>query len=180
MYYGISDAAAPEGKSVVSMFGPTNLDAQDFKTLIDGLPNLEVPLPNYFLNKEDGCTSITNKTVEVMRALKSFADQPSILVNAPNPFLDTLSTTFLPNIHQKIPMFITHGVEDELVPFSQAEEMMAAMKSKFTYDGDCDAEDFSCDLKLGKYETCKHGFAGGQCKRNEIMQDILQWLKQHG
>jgi len=47
MYYAIIDAAPPEVKSVVSMLGPTYLDAHYSTTLIDAPLNLCEPLPHY-------------------------------------------------------------------------------------------------------------------------------------
>lgn len=178
MYYGINSAAKEEVRSVVSMFGPTDLDAQDFKDIIYDVPLLNVPPPNYFLRQAENCASVTNKQVRTWSSLKSFSDHNEISVNQPNEFLDTLSTSFAPNLSNNIAMYITHGVDDELVPFTQATEMMAAMQNKFGASA-CDDSDFSCHLKLGAYDNCGHGWIGGDCLRNTVVSDIVSWLQAH-
>jgi acetyl esterase/lipase len=178
MYYGINEKARPEVKSVVSMFGPTNLDAQDFKEIINAVPLLTAAPPNYFLRKAEDCTSVTNKQVRTWSSYKSFSDHNDISVTQPNDFLDTLSTTFSPNMSNDIAMFITHGENDELVPFSQAESMMTAMQNKFG-TVNCEESDFSCHLKLGAYPDCGHGWIGGNCQRQMLISDIVNWLVEH-
>lgn len=177
-YYGFSLDAAPEVKSVVSMFGPTNLDAEDFKQIINDVPLLLATPPNYFLRKAEDCSSVTNQQVRTLSSLKSFSDHHTISIFQPNSFLDTLSTTFAANLQNNIPTFITHGVEDELVPFTQAEAIQQAVQEQFGTPL-CAEDDFSCSFKLGRYENCGHGWTGANCSRATIMSDIVNWLEQH-
>jgi len=74
MTYGIRQNSDADLKSVVSMFGPSDLDTQDFKTIINDVPLINVPPPNYFLKKANNCVSVTNQQVKVLFSLKSFAD----------------------------------------------------------------------------------------------------------
>lgn len=178
LYYGISSAAEEEVKSVVSMFGPTDLDAQDFKSTIYDVPLIMAQPPNYFLRTSSNCTSVTNQQVKTWSSLKSFADHDDILVNQANPFLDTLSTTFPYNMNNNMAMFITHGVDDALVPSSQAVAMEDAMRNMFG-SPTCGENDFSCQLKLGLYDNCGHGWTGGNCSKTQVISDIMSWLNAH-
>ena len=178
MYYGINELAKQEVNSVVSMFGPTHLDAQDFKEIIHAVPLITAAPPNYFLRKAEDCTSVTNKQVRTWSSYKSFSDHNDISVNEPNDFLDTLSTSFTPNMNNDMAMFVTHGVNDELVPFTQAQTMITAMQDHFG-TAVCEASDFSCHLKLGEYDNCGHGWIGGNCPRNTVVSDIVNWLLAH-
>lgn len=177
MYYGFSENARPQVRSVVSMFAPTNLDAQEAKQFVHSLPDFPMLAPDYFLHKNSGCNSVTNQPVGLWNSLKSFSDHYSIQVNQANPFLDTLSTTFEPNIQNEIPLFLTHGKGDQLVPFSQAIEMVGAVKDEFSLS-QCPDLDFSCRLKIKLYDNCNHGWnhIGGTCNRDAIMMDVVNWV----
>ena len=178
MTYGIRNNSDPALKSVVPMFGPTDLDAQDFKTVINTVPLIMATPPNYFMKKSEDCESVTNKQVKVLFSLKSFANHGTININEPNSFLDVLSPAIEANIQRNIPMFITHGMSDELVPYTQAEKMFASMQSKYS-SATCADGDFDCQLKLGLYENCGHGWTGGNCDKNKIMDDIVAWIEAH-
>ncbi len=175
MYYGIQSSNRSEVKSVVSMFGPTDLDADNFKTIVNDVPVLPVSPPNYFLRQAENCTSVSNVSVKTIFSLKSFSDHHEILIDGHNPFLDTLSTTYLPNIKNNIPFFVTHGVEDELVPYDQAESMVSALESAYG-ENRIGEENFNGKIKLGRYENCGHGWTGSQCNRNKVVSDIVTWV----
>jgi acetyl esterase/lipase len=178
MMYGIRPNSDPDLKSVIPMFGPTNLDAQDFKEIINAVPLLTVEAPNYFLKRADNCTSVTNQQVRTLNSLKSFSDHQEIKIFEPNAFLDSISSTTSFNIQRDIPLFITHGASDELVPKTQAEAMLAAMENKYGVST-CEENDFTCRLKLGLYENCGHGWTGGDCQKKEVVDDIVRWIENH-
>lgn len=164
--------------SITSMFGPTYLDAQDFKTFINGLPLALVEPPNYFLKASDNCESVSFKQVRVLSSLKSFSDHQEIAITTPNAFLDTLSPSSSFNMQRNIPMFIQQGELDELVPANQATTMYDALLDKWGSDP-CDDSDFGCQHKLKIYEDCGHGWTSGNCQRTQIMTDIQTWIKSH-
>lgn len=178
MSYAISALAKDNVKSAVSMFGPTNLDAQDFKTMVKGIPLALVQPPSYFLKKSDNCTSVTNKSANLFFSLKSFADHQDIEVDQPNPFLDSISTTFAPNLIKNTPLFIAQGTDDFLVPHTQADLMKDALEAKWGAFN-CDDTNFDCTYKMKKYSNCGHGWMGGNCNKTEIMNDILNWVQNH-
>lgn len=178
MSYGIRANADPDLKSVVPMFGPTDLDAQDFKEIINAVPLVLAEAPNYFLRRANNCSSVTNQQVRTLNSLKSFSDHAEIRITEPNAFLDTISTTAAFNIQRNTPLFITHGMDDALVPKTQAEAMLAAMENAFG-TAICDTADFSCQLKMKLYENCGHGWTGGNCRKQEVMGDIVEWIEGH-
>jgi acetyl esterase/lipase len=178
MMYGIRSDADPDLKSVVPMFGPTDLDAQDFKEIINDVPLLVAEAPNYFLKRANNCTSVTNQQVRTLNSLKSFSDHAEIKITEPNTFLDTISTTSSFNIQRNTPLFITHGADDALVPQTQAEAMLDAMETAFG-TSTCGENDFACPLKMKLYENCGHGWTGGNCQKQQVMNDIVEWLESH-
>lgn len=178
MTYGIRQDSDPDLVSVVSMFGPTDLDAQDFKDIVNDIPLILVTPPNYFLKQSDNCESITNAQVNLSFSIKSFSDHQTVEVNSANPFLDELSPAKAIKINRNIPLFIMHGSDDELVPVTQATSMLLAMNSKYGTNN-CMENDFSCQLKKVAYDNCGHGWIGGNCTRDQIMTDIIEWINAH-
>ena len=178
MTYGIRSNASGAVKSVASMFGPSDLDAQDFKSILNGLPLISVPPPNYFLKKSNNCESVTNEQTRVLFSMKSFADHQTLKINEPNSYLDSISPSKTMNINNNIPLFIMHGANDELVPSTQADLMYDAFKAQ-NGNAICAADSFNCGLKRKIYDNCGHGWTGGNCARAEVMQDIVKWIEAH-
>jgi acetyl esterase/lipase len=178
MTYGIRRNASARVKSVASMFGPTDLDAQDFKSILGSLPLVNIPPPNYFLRKSADCKSVTNQEARVLFSMRSFADHSELKINEPNTYLAEISPSTAANIQNDIPLFIMHGERDELVPSTQLEVMYDAFKN-VNGSTDCGAEAYNCDLKKKVYANCGHGWVGGNCARNEVMSDIVKWIEGH-
>lgn len=180
--YGIQQNSDTDVKSVVSMFGPTNLDATNFKTIINSLPTIPlVPPPNYFLKKSNNCESVTLQPIKTEFSLKSFVDHAEFSVENPNEFLQEVSPAYTFNIKTNTPMFIMHGANDLLVPATQANDMFTAMQTKYGTSS-CNPNEFSCQLKQINYPDCGHGWINGEngsCNKNEIMNNIIEWMNSH-
>lgn len=182
-YYGLSQNCDPAVKSVVSMFGPTTLDDHEWKSYlheIDSvLPNgILVDGINYFRTENNGCDLMTNDYLKLSDELISLGDADTMILNGSNQYLIDLSTSNPVNMQHNVPIFVVHGDDDDLVPFSQAEIMYDALVAKYG-DGGCSESDFSCHFKKKIYTNCGHGWTGPICQKNTVMNDILKWFKGH-
>ena len=183
MSYAIRSISDPALKSVVSMFGPTDLDDFEWKNnlrmidstyaqgiLIDGI--------NYFRTAENNCNLETNKQLGLLAELRSFGDNDTVRISEANPYLQTISTTTISNINKATPMFIQHGNADILVPSSQANLMYSAVTSVYG-NSNCQSAEFDCQYKKKIYDNCGHGWTGGGCQKNLIMNDVKKWIMAH-
>jgi len=195
-YYGIKNTADPDVKSIVSMFAPLDLDRIEWKEYIAAFPTVFVAGPrDHFLKRSNGCTSVTNQNVKTFFSLKSFVNE-DLDPQASSEGLKSLSPTIGTNIEKKTPTFIMNGDRDWLVPKYHATEMMSAFETVYG-ETSCGDTDFDCDYKLKIYEDCGHGWSncqvdtwtnteenncddiGGPCDRDEIMNDIVEWINAH-
>ena len=182
-YYGLNANCDPAVKSVVSMFGPTTLDAYDWKSYLHEIDSV---LPggilvddiNYFRTEGNACNLMTNDYLKLKDELISFGDGDTLIVNGTNQYLIDLSTSNPSNMQNDIPIFVMHGDDDDLVPFSQAEIMYDALVAKYGHGG-CPDSDFNCHFKKKIYTNCGHGWTGVICQKNTVMNDIVKWYKGH-
>lgn len=178
MTYAIRANANPAVKSAVSMFGPSDLDDDDWQQYLKSLPLVFVPPPNYFLKSANNCTSVTNQQTQIFSSLKSFADHGTINTNGTDSFLYPLSPSRSENILKNTPIFVMHGADDDLVPANQADKMYDGLVTKYGNSG-CTATDFSCRYKKTIYPLCGHGWTGGNCDKQGIITDIVSWMENH-
>ena len=183
MSYAIRSASDPTLKSVVSMFGPTDLDDFEWKNnlrVIDSTvpQGVLVDGNNYFRTADNFCNLETNKKLHLLAELRSFGDSDTVKVYDINPYLQAISTTTLSNINNNTPIFIQHGANDDLVPVSQADLMFNAVTSVYG-NSNCLTSDFNCQYKQKTYDNCGHGWIGAACQKNLIMNDIKKWIKAH-
>jgi|GEM_PF-1915780 len=182
--YAIRNESDESLISAVSMFGPTALDDYEWK---QGLYELDSLYPggilvdgiNYFRTSENSCVLETNKYLSVLTELQSFGDHDTVFVYEANPYLQEISPASPANINQMRPIYILQGEEDLLVPASQATLMYDAYLSKFPSATVAGFGEYGGDLKKSIYSNCGHGWIGGSCQRNTIMQDIVKWMNAH-
>lgn len=182
--YAIRAASDDALVSAVSMFGPTALDDTEWKI---GLHELDSLVPegvlvdgiNYFRTKENDCDLETNKHLSVLTELRSFGDHDTVKVYEANPYLTEISPANIANIEQETPIYIMHGDNDDLVPFSQAELMYDAFLAKYPSATVAGEGVYSGTLKKSIYANCGHGWIGGGCQKHTIMSDIVKWMNAH-
>ena len=92
--------------------------------------------------------------------------------------MDALNPSNPNNINRNIPLYITNGTEDLLVPKTQAETMFNAMQAKYN-STICPATDFACQLKIDLFANCGHGWANSNCNKALVMSNIVSWIDAH-
>ncbi|NOQ75707.1 MAG: alpha/beta hydrolase fold domain-containing protein [Crocinitomix sp.] len=182
--YAIRSESNDKLVSAVSMFGPTALDDSEWKI---GLHELDSTYPagilvdgiNYFRTTENDCNLETNKYLSVLTELRSFGDHDTVKVYAENPYLQDISPITPANIEKATPLFLMHGDNDLLVPYSQADLMYSAFLSKFPAAIIADDGIYAGTIKKTIYANCGHGWIGGGCQKNTVMTDIVKWMNAH-
>jgi acetyl esterase/lipase len=176
--YAVRSDSDADVKSVTSMFGPTKLDDNGWLQYLNLLPNQTIESPTYMRVSDNNCDLRTNKTMPLLGWVKSFSNTENISLTGPNARLTDLSPAYVDNINNDIPLFITHGDNDLLVPVSHGPGMFQAIENKYG-DQTSQVDDFTVRYKKKIYTDCGHGWSGNSCNRSLIVSDVLSWVEGH-
>jgi acetyl esterase/lipase len=170
----------PELKTVVSFYAPTLLDETDFKTNANNPPYTNFNVNNIFaLNDQSlDCNLRTSGVMNIGWALNSFTGFVLDPATSGPSVIDTLNPANENNIQNNIPLFLMHGLSDNLVPHFHGDSLLTKLHEKFGTTP-LSADDFEGQHKLKKYANCGHGWSGGACNKNEIRNDLIKWLTAH-
>lgn len=167
-------------RTVISFYAPTQFDDATFKTNCNSTPYNAITLNSIFaLNDYNaGCTMNTTGSMNIFWGLNSFAGV-ELETGATQPaFTDTLSPAYANNIQNNLPIFLMHGMTDDLVPNNHADFLMTELNAKFG-TSPAPLANFTGQHKLKKYNNCGHGWSGGSCNKAQIRNDVVAWLSAH-
>ncbi|MFT5823197.1 MAG: acetyl esterase/lipase [Crocinitomix sp.] len=167
-------------KTVVSFFGPTLMDEEVFKTNASSPPYNNFSVNSFFALRDaaEGCDMRVSGSANLSWGINSFAGTELEVCSVNSAFSDALSPAHPSNLTRNLPVFLMHGLSDDLVPHGHGDSLMAALNTEFA-TSPAAINDFSAQHKLLKYENCGHGWSGGGCNKSAIRQDVVQWLAAH-
>lgn len=178
--YALKADSDPKLKTVVSFFSPAEMDESEFKANTAAAPYNALPLNGQFGAPKyaNSCNFTSSGTVNLFWAVKSLCGADLSLSTATPAFTDTLSPAYSPNIQRNLPTFILHGANDDLVPPSHADTLISRITTQFGTSAAAES-DFSASHKMLQYSGCGHGWNGGGCDRDQMMDDVISWLEVH-
>jgi acetyl esterase/lipase len=180
LLYSLRNTSSASLKTVISFYSPALLDETNFKSAISSFPynniplNSDVGMPKY----ANSCNFTTSGSVNLFWGLKSLVGANLDVSTTIPSFTDTLSPAYSGNIQRNLPTFILHGSSDDLVPAAHADSLIEQITSSFGTIEAADG-DFSGQHKMLKYDNCGHGWGGGSCNRNQMINDVRSWLSNH-
>lgn len=170
----------PDLKTVISFYGPTLMDEADFKANASSFPYTNFAVNSVFALRDQnlGCTQRTTGTMNMFKAIESFVGHPLELLSTQPEYTDTISPAYEGNLVRNLPVFLMHGMADDLVPAAHGDSLLTALNLTF---GTSPAEpaDFASPHKLLKYNNCGHGWSGVACNKGQIRADVIEWLSIH-
>ncbi len=183
LLYALSNQSDPALKTVLSFYSPASLDEQTFKNNMSSFPfnNIPVDLGYGFGARKaaNSCNLVTTGTANLFFATKSLCGyNMSVSSTTPSQYIDTLNPAYPNNIARSLPTFVMHGAVDALVPEHHADSIIHAITTKFNTTP-APLNDFTSIHKMKKYSNCNHGWGGGSCNRNEVINDVISWLSNH-
>jgi|GEM_PF-6189889 len=156
-------------KAVVDWYGPARPEAA---TLKNQLLLVDLLSGGYFPPDWQTVNPIYSGKVYFTRGLESTVGLPIVnngfgnAAKAISPYQLVENDNF-----NEIPTLLMHGDQDIVVPISQSNSLGALLNTN-----DCDANDFSCNYKLIRYNGCGHGWSNGSCDREAILDDTMAWF----
>jgi acetyl esterase/lipase len=167
-------------KTVVSFYGPTLMDEEVFKANASSAPYNNFTVNSFFALRDAalGCDMSISGSADLSWGINSFVGTELEVGTVNTAFSDTLSPAYPNNLVNNLPVFLMHGMSDDLVPHGHADSLMVELNAKFGTTPAA-ANNFAGQHKLKKYNNCGHGWSGGGCNKTQIRSDVMKWLEAH-